>query len=589
LLFQAAAIATDGSAADAQRVSLPVWTPATTEAFATYGEIDEGSIAQPVLRPDDVVDSFGGLELTTSSTAVSSLTDAYLSLHRYPYEHVEPVASRLIATVALEDVLSAFGAEGLPSEAEMLASVDADIARLAGLQSSDGGFGWWPSERRSSPFSTLHAVHALTAADAKGHEVPAEILDRGRDYLRNIEQHLRALDYCSHSHLCEVMRSHALYVRALSDDLDPDEMKSLLAGKDELPVEAQAWLLSVMTKMEGFETERESTRRNLANLATEEAGTAQFTTGFSEDAEAGALLLASDRRTDAIVLDALMADQPDSDLIPKVVRGLLAHRVKGQWGSTQENAWVLLALDRYFRVYEAETPDFVARAWLGDGFAGESEFRGRSADRSLTKVPMSALPEGETARVVLQKEGSGRLYYRLGLRYAPEDLTLDPLERGFSVERIYEGVDDPADVRRRADGAWEIKAGARVRVSLTMVAPSRRYHVALVDPLPAGLEAQNPDLLTTAGAPPEREEEDIESGQTSYPSWRWWRWQDHESFRDERVEAFTSLLWEGVHPYSYIARATTPGNFVVPPAHAEELYHPETFGRSGSDRVIVLP
>jgi uncharacterized protein YfaS (alpha-2-macroglobulin family) len=31
----------------------------------------------------------------------------------------------------------------------------------------------------------------------------------------------------------------------------------------------------------------------------------------------------------------------------------------------------------------------------------------------------------------------------------------------------------------------------------------------------------------------------------------------------------------------------TPGVFVVPPAKAEEMYHPETFGRSGGDRVMV--
>ncbi|MFC2055179.1 hypothetical protein ACFLV7_12935 [Chloroflexota bacterium] len=36
-----------------------------------------------------------------------------------------------------------------------------------------------------------------------------------------------------------------------------------------------------------------------------------------------------------------------------------------------------------------------------------------------------------------------------------------------------------------------------------------------------------------------------------------------------------------------MARATTPGNFVVPPAKAEEMYSPEVFGRSGSDWVIV--
>ena len=48
-----------------------------------------------------------------------------------------------------------------------------------------------------------------------------------------------------------------------------------------------------------------------------------------------------------------------------------------------------------------------------------------------------------------------------------------------------------------------------------------------------------------------------------------------------------ALLWEGVYNYSYVTRATTPGQFVVPPAKAEEMYHPETFGRTGTDLVRV--
>ena len=70
--------------------------------------------------------------------------------------------------------------------------------------------------------------------------------------------------------------------------------------------------------------------------------------------------------------------------------------------------------------------------------------------------------------------------------------------------------------------------------------------------------------------------------------WRWWGpWYQHENLRDERAEAFTSLLWEGVHTYTYVTRATTPGSFVVPPTKAEEMYHPEVFGRGASDRVVV--
>src|SRR5262245_35066739 len=103
-----------------------------------------------------------------------------------------------------------------------------------------------------------------------------------------------------------------------------------------------------------------------------------------------------------------------------------------------------------------------------------------------------------------------------------------------------------------------------------MVVPARRAHVALVDPLPAGLEPENPALKTTASiptAPPAR---------PGPSSWRWGPWFEHQNLRDERAEAFSSLVWDGVYTYDYVTRATTPGSFVVPPARAEEMYHPET-------------
>ena len=296
------------------------------------------------------------------------------------------------------------------------------------------------------------------------------------------------------------------------------------------------------------------------------------------------LLLSSDRKTDAVMLDTLIADDPNSDLIPKLVNGLLAHRKRGRWSSTQENVFVLLALDRYFNTYEAQEPDFVARIWLGETYAGEHEYVGYSTERHLTEIPMGYLvdTETETQNLIINKTGPGRLYYRLGLKYAPTDLKLEPLEMGFVVQRVYEAVDDPGDVTRLEDGTWVIKAGTRVRVRLTMVADNRRYHVALVDPLPAGLEIINPALAVSGTIP-----QDPNSSDSYFGWWWWWTWYEHQNMRDERAEVFTSLLWDGVFEYTYVARATTPGTFVVPPAKAEEMYSPEVFGRSSSDWVIV--
>jgi uncharacterized protein YfaS (alpha-2-macroglobulin family) len=162
------------------------------------------------------------------------------------------------------------------------------------------------------------------------------------------------------------------------------------------------------------------------------------------------------------------------------------------------------------------------------------------------------------------------------------------------VDRRYEAIDDPADVRRTADGVWHLRGGARVRVRLTFAAPGRRYHVALVDPLPAGLEPLNPVLRTSAEVPADADDVTLVGAPGLGGPRRgghWWRWSrpwfEHQNLRDERVEAFSSLVFEGVHVYSYVARATTPGAFVASPPKVEEMYAPETFGRGASDRVLV--
>ena len=579
--FQVAAVS--GDYADAATIELPVYTPATTEAFATYGVIDDGAISQPVSSPNDVFPQYGGLEINTSSTALQALTDAVLYLVSYPFECSEQLASRILGVAALRDVLTAFEADGLPSAGEMEFAVQRDVERLQGLQNWDGGFPYWRRGQDSIPFNTIHVAHALQRAELKGFEVPGDMQDRVLNYLRDIESHY---PYWYSLRTRQTLSSYALYVRTLMGDRDTQKARNLLheAGLEDLSLDAVGWIWQTLIDDPSSVSELEAIRLYINNRVVETAGAANFTTHYHDQTY---LLLSSNRRTDGILLDTLILDNPQSELIPKLVNGLLAHRTRGHWGNTQENVFVLLSLDRYFNTFESQTPDFVARIWLGDTYAGGHEFVGRTTERHETEIPMVYLVDetfggGETQDLILSKDGEGRLYYRLGLRYAPTDLSLDPVDMGFVVQREYEAVDDPDDVTRDEDGVWHIKAGARVRVRITMVADNRRYHVALIDPLPAGMEIVNPALAVSGSTP-----QDPDSSEYRYGWWWWGTWYEHQNMRDERAEAFTSLLWDGVYDYTYIARATTPGTFVVPPAKAEEMYSPEVFGRSASDWVVV--
>ncbi|MBA3539576.1 MAG: hypothetical protein H0T79_08090, partial [Deltaproteobacteria bacterium] len=573
-------VGSNGRYSDAAELALPVWTPATSEAFATYGVIDDGTVAQPVALPGKVVTQFGGLEITTASTNLQALTDAMLYLVHYPFECAEQRASRIMAIAALRDVLVAFKVKDMPSKAAMEASVAADIERLTQMQNPDGGFEFWERNGRSVPYLSVHVMNALARAKQKGFVVPPTLLDSGRAFLRKIES---AYPSYYSKEVRWAISAYALYTRKQLGDLDIAKGKLLLqeaGGVDKVTMETNGWLLSTFAGDRTAETERKAIVGHALKRVSETAGAANFTTSYGDGAY---LLLASDRRVDAVMLEALILEQPTLDLIPKVVTGLLAHRKAGRWLNTQENTFALVALDRYFQTYEKTTPDFVARVWLGDDYAGDHAFKGRSTDYFQINIPMRDVATHDKQSLSIQKAGKGRLYYRVGMTYAPASLKLDAADHGFVVERTYEAVDSPQDVTRTADGVWHVKAGARVRIKLSMVNENRRYHVALVDPLPAGLETMNPALAVTGPIPTDPSEQ-----QRRGAYWWWYGpWYEHQNMRYERAEAFASMLWEGVHKYTYVARATTPGNFVVPPPKAEEMYMPETFGRGASDRMIV--
>ena len=162
-----------------------------------------------------------------------------------------------------------------------------------------------------------------------------------QDYLRNIENYY---PYWYSEYTRNTLSSYALYVRDLMGDPDPAKARDLFerSGFDQISMAGIGWIWQVLVDDANSLAELESIRSWVANRVVETPGAANFTTNYNDQTY---LLLSSDRKTDAVLLDTLIADNPDSDLIPKLVTGLLAHRSRGRWNNTQENVFVLLALD----------------------------------------------------------------------------------------------------------------------------------------------------------------------------------------------------------------------------------------------------
>ena len=127
---------------------------------------------------------------------------------------------------------------------------------------------------------------------------------------------------------------------------------------------------------------------------------------------------------------------------------------------------MLLALDRYFATYEKTTPDFVARVWLGDAYAGEHAFRGRTTERHQIDVPMAQLGgAGDDADLRHRegRQGAALLPHRHALRAGePAARARRPRLRRRARSTRASTIRRTCAARRTARGA--IRAGARVRV-----------------------------------------------------------------------------------------------------------------------------
>jgi uncharacterized protein YfaS (alpha-2-macroglobulin family) len=595
-------VAKTDSLSDSTEFSLPIMVPASKESFATYGVIDKEAVVQKLAAPSNVIESIGGLSISTSSSAMQSLDDCFNYLRNYQYDCSEQVSSRLIAMVSMQDALLAFGAIKPDETGKYKRRIEDDIALLEKRQNGSGGFGLWTAEEATKwPYVSIQVTQALLLAKTKLYPVNERVLKQALAHLKEIEKFIPA-EYDARARLA--LKARALNIRHLAHDDDSAAAKELLIEatgekfdeqpvdkiKSSMPLETAAWLLPVLKTNQSYSKEIAFLRKLINSQISETASTASANDGGYGDWNYS--LFCSPRRVDATVTTALIEDQPDNPLIPKLVKGLLAGRRNGVWQGTQENSYVLQTLDKYFSTYEKQTPDFEGQTWLNDTLVANHKFAGRSLDTKSTTVPMEyLLSKSKTSNdVLINKEGPGRMYYRVGLDYASKDLNLKPIDQGFTVSRTYEPVNSDSDADSNANsdvtkdekGTWHFKAGSTIRVKVKFAAPGARYHVALSDPLPAGTEAINKSLAGTKSIEPAREVGDSNTHE-QYQE----HWYEHENLRDHQAEAFAAVLNAGKYQYSYLIRATTPGRFIVPPTKAEEMYMSETFGRAHTDNVVI--
>src|SRR5262249_11336426 len=568
---------------DAFQDAIPVEVLVSAETYSAIGEAGDTPAAESLKLPADVVKTFGGLHVDLASTALVGLGEGARYLVEYPYGCAEQRGSRALALLLSADLGEAFKLPGI-EPAQLRPTVQATLRELERYQCEDGGFAYWPGECASrSPYLTAYLLHVFKVAKDLKYTVDPSMVARANTYL---ETALAQKPPTNESWWPSYTAWQAFAVKVLVEGgrNQDSNLTRLYSYRERMPVFALAYLTdALVAKGEGSGVRVTDLRRRIGNAILPEAATAHV-----EELNDPYLMWFwnSNVRTTAIVLRTLVNAGATGDAsFRPMVSWLMQVRKNGRWGNTQENAIAMESLVAYYRKYESVVPNFTAVARLGDTQLASAQFQGRSTDAKTSDIPMASLlaagPAASAQPLTFTRTGAGTLFYSARVRYAMDRLVQTGLDQGIRIERGY--APDGGTGARPAATAY--KGGEPIKVTLTPNLTKERRFVAVTDPLPAGFEPVESWFATSAASLSRSQDRQ----DTSSDWFSWWERGgfDHVERHDDRVDLFATRLATGRHTFTYVVRATTAGTFRTAPAHAEEMYEPEVFGRTATTVIEV--
>ncbi|HEY3054636.1 MAG TPA: MG2 domain-containing protein [Thermoanaerobaculia bacterium] len=567
---------TMGRESDAFEDAIPVRVLVSPETVAAYGEA-KPQARETIELPSGVVPGFGGLHLELSSTAMVGLGEAASYLVTYPYGCAEQRASSALSLILGGHLGEAFHLPGIDT-ADAKKTAQTTLNDLEKYQCPDGGFAYWPNECLfESPYLTSYVLHVYQRGQKLGYRVDSGMMQRAYDYL---ERSLNEQKPLNEGWWPAFTAWQAFAVKMLAEDgRNADSHINRLYGYiDGMPIFGISHLADAMIAKGEKGQRLDELHRRMMNAILPEGGQAHV--GELADPYLP-WFWSSNVRSTAMVLDTFVRQGQDEEIVKRMVRWLMVVRKRGRWGNTQENAWAMESLVDYYRKYESETPDFIGVATMGTKTIAREEFHGRSTEAKSKDMPMQQVlslgTPGTQLPIVFDRQGTGTLFYLMRLRYASTEMKLQPMDIGFHIERSYR-------VHGASEPATSFNAGDLLEVTLRIRNTKERRYVAVSDPIPAGTEPVETRFATTA--------DQVNEEQRSHDSQSFWVWWerggfDHFERHDDRVEVFATRLGEGDHEYKYLLRATTAGVFIAAPAHAEEMYEPEVFGRTATSVIEV--
>jgi len=587
-----------GHLRDAEERTLLVKPLSLTETDSRAVLLNAERTLTLTLRPD-AIPSRATLTLRSFPSASAIALDSLPYLLEYPYGCVEQTVSRFVPALMAKRASEQLGA---PLDAETQRKIaeiaEQSLQRLARMQLENGGWGWWDGDE-AYPWTTAYAVWGLHKAQQAGMPVPEAMYRKGIDALRRLivqdlarvpehegrEQWLSLYDW-----------TFPLLVLASVDPTPPDALRYELTDvltnwvafltkprpADERSYRSRdlqmyrlhvAAMLQRWRSLPNADAHLRELWRALERDALEDRSHIDWEPNRTDDewywvswppVETQATALQALLEARPLATELFGAPQRYEQMVSKTVTGLALGYRNGRWYSSRDTALAVEALLEYSLRYGRNSyREGAYEVWLNGQRVRTIEVRAQDARRrpALT-LRLEGLPwrTGENTLVLRPVRGAPLVSMTFEqprkLAFQDADAPAGPLQlRVYRVERPAE-MTTPGERLRPLRSGDTVRTGDLLRIDVVARMPrkvSRLDYTVLETPFPAGCAPFDTEAFLSA----------------------WWWDYIHEEIRDDRAAAFRSR-WERGNEYRYtlLARAESPGEYTILPAHLWGMYAP---------------
>ncbi len=566
------AITADGRG-DAVKLVLPVNAYFDDMAYAEYIPIS-ATQAITIELPTAVDRQFDELVIEVEPSIAASIDRGLEHLVGFPYGCVEQTMSRFLPDVVVMRLLTELSLELRPGfHNELNAMISEGLQRLYGYQHTDGGWGWWKDDA-SNPSITAYVLYGLHQMERGGRAIDQQVREEATRYLSDwlrsqpLDAPIGDVHGAQFVSSGVNVRAFALYVLAELGEGDPGLNGRLYEQRTKLDHYGKAFLALALYRTNGDQID---SRVETLLQELSEAAQTKGRSVFWQDRAKDYYGMSTNARTTAIVIEALTRLAADDPKLDPAVRWLLAQRRDGHWQTTQETSMSLSALTEYLTSTFEREGNYTYQVRVNGQEIATVEVTPQTLGKhGLWRIPIGDLDAGDPVVKITRNAGPGApLRASVTLRHYRSDGIKAITDRGVRVKREY--------TLPKGKSLNDLAVGDVVTVTLTVKYDQHTNYVIVEDALPAGLEAIDPKLATTAKGP---------QPQKHYNRYDW-VWSNKE-LRDDRVVLFSTWMpWDETLTYTYQARATTAGTFRVLPLQSYAMYDPEVMGRTGNMEITI--